>query len=187
MSFWNDIFCFKFILDEWAFYNTSYGLLASFFVAINAILIKKYLAVVQNNVLKFVFYNNLNATLLFVPLFLYSGEFDEIVDYQPIYFDNRDDKHQGFIFTLVASSFASFFLAYITVLLLKVTSPLTFHINWAIEACTLMFLIKLVFNSAKAPGFSFVGAGLMITGGLLYSEQDPEDSASNVKLKYVPI
>ena len=55
--------------------GTLYGVLASVFVSLYAIYIKRILPVVDNNVWLLTFYNNVNAMLLFIPMMVVFGEF----------------------------------------------------------------------------------------------------------------
>ncbi|ELR13729.1 uncharacterized protein ACA1_008950, partial [Acanthamoeba castellanii str. Neff] len=54
--------------------GVSYGVLASLFVALNAIYVKKVLPVVHDDSWKLTLYNNLNAFLLFIPLMIMARE-----------------------------------------------------------------------------------------------------------------
>ncbi len=65
--------------------GTLYGVLASLFVSLYAIYIKRILPVVDNNVWLLTFYNNVNAMLLFIPLMLVMGEFPVIFSFKGIF------------------------------------------------------------------------------------------------------
>ena len=49
-----------------------YGVVASAFVALNAIYIKKVLPSMDGNVWRMAYYNNMNACVIFLPMILYS-------------------------------------------------------------------------------------------------------------------
>ncbi len=55
-------------LGDLSVHGVVYGVLASLFVALNAIYVKKILPIVDNDSWKLTLYNNLNAFVLFVPL-----------------------------------------------------------------------------------------------------------------------
>ena len=55
-----------------------FGVMASASVALNSIYTKKVLPVVDNNIWRLTFYNNVNACFLFLPLMLIFGEAGEV-------------------------------------------------------------------------------------------------------------
>lgn len=65
--------------------GTIYGVLASVFVSLYAIYIKRILPVVDSNVWLLTFYNNVNAMLLFIPLMVVFGEFPVIVAFDGLF------------------------------------------------------------------------------------------------------
>merc|ERR1712077_94401 len=65
--------------------GTIYGVLASVFVSLYAIFIKRILPVVDNNVWLLTFYNNVNAMLLFIPLMIVFGEFSVLMDFSGLF------------------------------------------------------------------------------------------------------
>ena len=50
------------------------GVVSSFFVAMNAIYVKKMYPIVDNDPWKITLYNNVNACVLFLPFIYFSGE-----------------------------------------------------------------------------------------------------------------
>lgn len=56
-----------------------FGVLASASVALNAIFTKKVLPLVDNNVWRLTLYNNINATILFLPMMVLFGEVSEVI------------------------------------------------------------------------------------------------------------
>jgi GDP-fucose transporter C1 len=65
-----------------------FGVCASACVALNAIFTKRTLPVVGDNIWLLQFYNNFNATLLFIPLMFLNGEFPVLAA-----FDNLFSAH----------------------------------------------------------------------------------------------
>ena len=55
---------------DFSLIGTAAGVLASFFVALNSVFTSKVLSYVDNDKSKLLYYNNFNASLLFVPLFV---------------------------------------------------------------------------------------------------------------------
>lgn len=56
-------------------------MLASLFVALNAIYTKKVLPVVSDNVWRLCLYNNINASIIFIPLIIVSGELPRLMEF----------------------------------------------------------------------------------------------------------
>ena len=61
------------------------SVMASVFVSLYAIFIKRILPVVDNNVWLLTFYNNVNAMLLFIPLMMVFGEFSVILSFPGLF------------------------------------------------------------------------------------------------------
>lgn len=61
-----------------------FGVMASATVALNSIYTKKVLPVVDNNIWRLTFYNNVNACILFLPIMLIFGEFGEVWSFQKL-------------------------------------------------------------------------------------------------------
>ena len=93
--------------------GTAYGVLASLFVSLYAIYIKRVLPVVDGNVWLLTFYNNVNAMILFVPLIVVFGEIPEIYVY-PDLFSVR------FFLLMTAGGLLGLSIGYVTGLQVKV-------------------------------------------------------------------
>ena len=65
--------------------GTIFGVLASLTVSLNSIYTKRVLPAVDDNVRLLVFYNNINAMILFVPLIVVFGEIPEIYSYPDLF------------------------------------------------------------------------------------------------------
>ena len=65
--------------------GTIFGVLASLTVSLNSIYTKRVLPAVDDNVRLLVFYNNINAMILFVPLIVVFGEVPEIYSYPDLF------------------------------------------------------------------------------------------------------
>lgn len=85
---WNSCPIFKVVIREgFAFAGTLsmlgvlYGVVASASVALNSIYTKKVLPLVDNNVWRLTLYNNINATVLFLPLMILFGEVSEVIGF----------------------------------------------------------------------------------------------------------
>ena len=93
--------------------GVAYGVLASLFVSLYAIYIKRVLPVVDGNVWLLTFYNNVNAMILFVPLIVVFGEIPEIYVY-PDLFSVR------FFLLMTAGGLLGLSIGYVTGLQVKV-------------------------------------------------------------------
>merc|ERR1712018_763538 len=107
--------------------GTLYGVLASVFVSLYAIFIKRILPVVDNNVWLLTFYNNVNAMLLFIPLMLIFGEFPVIMAFDGLF-------SPTFWFLMTMGGIFGCAIGYVTGLQVKVTSPLTHNISGTAKA-----------------------------------------------------
>ncbi|CAI4225471.1 unnamed protein product [Auanema sp. JU1783] len=104
-----------------------YGVLASLFVALNAIYTQRSLGAVGDSIWRLTMYNNLNAMFLFLPLMLFNGEFGEVM-YFPRLFDFT------FWFLMTLSGVFGFMMGYVTGWQIQVTSPLTHNISGTAKA-----------------------------------------------------
>lgn len=84
-----------------------FGILSSFFVALNAIYTKKTLPLIKDSVWALTFYNNINACILFIPLILISGEYLTIANFNKIFF-------LSFWIIITISGFFGFIMGYVT-------------------------------------------------------------------------
>lgn len=92
----------------------SFGVLASLFVALNAIFTKKTLPMVGDSIWRLTLYNNINATFLFLPLMLVTGEFGVIPYFEYIL--------SPYFWTMMSlSGFFGFIMGYVTGWQIQVT------------------------------------------------------------------
>jgi GDP-fucose transporter C1 len=84
-----------------------YGVLASLFVALNAIYTKKSLSSVGDSIWRLTMYNNLNAFFIFIPLMLFNGELGVVP-----YSENIMTFHFWAMMSL--SGFFGFIMGYVT-------------------------------------------------------------------------
>jgi len=96
--------------------GTIFGVLASLFVSLYSIATKKALPLVDNSVWLLGFYNNVNACLLFVPLMLLGGEWQELSQ-----FDGLWDA--PFWLMMTAGGVFGFAIGYVTGLQIQVDAP----------------------------------------------------------------
>merc|ERR1712071_357730 len=108
--------------------GTFFGVMSSLFVSLNSIFTKKILPVVEDNHWRLTFYNNVNASFLFIPLiFYFEGEAlqgaanNQLVS--PIFWS-----------AMSLAGFFGFSIGIVTVLQIKATSPLSHNISGTAKA-----------------------------------------------------
>lgn len=116
-----------------------FGVLASAFVSLNAIFTKKVMPAVEGNIWRLSYYNNINASILFLPLLLVFGDLHRLV-----HFSLLTDLWFWTMMTL--GGVFGFAIGYVTGLQIKYTSPLTHNVSGTAKACA-QTVIAVVFNS----------------------------------------
>ncbi|GFS25133.1 GDP-fucose transporter 1 [Elysia marginata] len=119
-----------------------FGVMASASVALNAIFTKKILPLVDNNVWRLTLYNNINATLLFLPLMAIFGEAKTIYAFPLL-------SSVTFWNWMIVSGVFGFAIGYVTGLQIQVTSPLTHNISGTAKACAQTVLACIYFREEK--------------------------------------
>lgn len=147
---------------NFTYIGTAFGLCSSLFVSLNSIFTKKALPMVDNDHWKLTFYNNVNASVLFLPLIAYleAGVLYNALDKQMV---------SGLFWSamMVAGVFG-FSIGIVTVMQIKATSPLSHNISGTAKAA---FQSMMAFYIWKNPA-TFMGvAGLFVVlgGSLLYT------------------
>ena len=102
--------------------GTLAGVLSSLFVSLNPIYTKKVLPAVDNSPLRFMYYSSINACILLIPLIVFSEG--------RVLMDAASNQFLSMTFwaAMTASGFVSFSIKIVSVLLIKVTSPLSYEI-----------------------------------------------------------
>jgi GDP-fucose transporter C1 len=148
--FWCAILVFGFILGvdqegelgDLSAQGVIFGILASLFVALNAIYVKKILPLVEDNSWRLTLYNNLNAVVLFVPLMLMSGEHITLSS-----FERLDSSY--FWFMMILGGIFGVLIGVVMMLQIKYTSPLTHNISGTAKACVQTVLAVFVNDEHK--------------------------------------
>lgn len=141
--------------------GTVYGVLASVFVSLYAIYIKRILPVVDNNVWLLTFYNNVNAMLLFIPLMLVMGEVPTIISFQGLFtFPFWSMMTIGGVFGCA--------IGFVTGLQVKVTSPLTHNISGTAKAAAQTVLATQI-NAEVKTWMWWVSNGVVLLGSAAYA------------------
>ncbi|XP_077568874.1 GDP-fucose transporter 1 [Stigmatopora nigra] len=133
-----------------------FGVIASACVSLNAIFTKKVMPAVDGNIWKLSYYNNINASILFLPLILVFGEVERIINYSHL----MDLWFWGMMTLGGAFGFA---IGYVTGLQIKFTSPLTHNVSGTAKACA-QTVIAVVYNY-HSKSFLWWTSNMLVLGG----------------------
>lgn len=143
-------------------WGTVAGISSSMFVSLNSIFTKKVLKVVDDNHWRLTFYNNINASLLFLPLVLY---FEGHIIRESI---QGQFLNPIFWSAMTVAGFFGFSIGIVTVLQIKATSPLSHNISGtakaAVQSVGAFYIWK---NEATVMGV--FGIFIVLGGSLLYT------------------
>lgn len=138
-----------------------FGVIASAFVSLNAIYTKKVMPAVEGNIWKLSFYNNVNASLLFVPLLFISGEVGRVFSFSRLY----DLSFWGM---MTLGGVFGFAIGYVTGLQIKFTSPLTHNVSGTAKACA-QTLIAVVYNASSKSTLWWLSNMMVLCGSSAYT------------------
>ncbi|KAH9512237.1 hypothetical protein Btru_041216 [Bulinus truncatus] len=154
-----------------------YGVLASAAVALNAIYTKKVLPLVDNNVWRLTYYNNINASILFIPLMIIFGEVGEVIRFPLL-------TSVSFWNWMIISGIFGFAIGYVTGLQIQVTSPLTHNISGTAKACAQTVLACIYFQEIKT-NLWWVSNMVVLLGSAGYTEVKRREMDQNHKRSIV--
>lgn len=133
-----------------------FGVIASACVSLNAIYTKKVMPAVDGNIWKLSYYNNINASILFLPLILVFGECGRVVSFSRL-------TDLGFWGMMTLGGVFGFAIGYVTGLQIKFTSPLTHNVSGTAKACA-QTVIAVVYNSSSK-SLLWWTSNMMVLGG----------------------
>lgn len=151
--------------------GTVCGVASSLFVSLNSIFTKKVLPVVDDNHWKLTFYNNVNATLLFIPL-MYVFEAEIIMG------SMEQLKSAAFWSAMSVAGFFGFSIGIVTVLQIKATSPLTHNISGTAKAAVQSLLAFALWGNQPTV-LGVLGIFTVLGGSLLYTLVKMGENASS--------
>jgi solute carrier family 35 (GDP-fucose transporter), member C1 len=125
---------------RWSLIGVLFGVASSFFVAMNAIYVKKKFALVDNSPWKITLYNNLNATFLFLPLIVLSGEV-------PIILESPMVRSSKFWALMTVGGMLGVSISFATAAQIKFTSPLTHNVSATAKAAAQTVIALLVYRN----------------------------------------
>ncbi|KAI6175522.1 TPT domain-containing protein [Aphelenchoides bicaudatus] len=148
-----------------------YGVLASLFVALNAIYTKKTLACVGDSIWRLTMYNNLNAFFIFIPLMLFNGELGVVP-----YFEYIGTLH--FWSMMILSGFFGFIMGYVTGWQIQVTSALTHNISGTAKAAAQTVMAVGIWQEVK-PILWWCSNAIVLFGSGAYTYVQKQDLDRN--------
>jgi len=161
-------------LNSLSLKGTIVGIASTLFVSLNPIYTKKILPVVDNDHWKLIFYNNINACILFIPLIL-------IFEHKPIAAAFGDQFFSGVFWTaMLVSSFFGCLIEIVTVLQIKATSPLTGIISGNAKGAVQSIVAFFIWKN-KPTFMSFLGIFTVLGGSLLYMFVKIDENRNNTK------
>jgi len=152
-----------------------YGVLASLFVSLYAIYIKRVLPVVNDDVWLLTFYNNINALILFMPLILVTGELPVIASFQDLFTFH-------FILLMTLGGLFGFAIGYVTGMQVKVTSPLTHNISGTAKAAA-QTVIATQWNAEVKSFEWWISNAVVLIGSSAYARVKQLEMAEHSRQK----
>jgi len=142
--------------------GTVAGVCSSVFVSLNSIFTKKVLPVVDDDHWRLTFYNNVNASVLFLPLilFLESGVIIEAMSHQL--------STTIFWSAMMVAGFFGFSIGIVSVLQIKATSPLSHNISGTAKAAVQSMMAFSIWGNA-ATYMGVLGIFIVLGGSFLYT------------------
>nr|XP_022918312.1 GDP-fucose transporter 1 [Onthophagus taurus] len=122
--------------------GTIFGVLGSLSLSLYSIFTKSVLPKVDKQVLLLSYYNNIYSSILFIPIILSLGEWNEILT-------NKDIATISFWILMTLGGVCGFAIGFMTSLQIKVTSALTHNISGTAKACAQTVLATYWYNEAK--------------------------------------
>jgi GDP-fucose transporter C1 len=142
--------------------GTVAGVMSSLFVSLNSIFTKKVLPVVDNDHWRLTYYNNVNASMLFLPLIL-------IFEYSQIYAAFSGQFFSViFWLAMMVAGFFGFSIGIVTVLQIKATSPLSHNISGTAKAAVQSILAFYIWQN-EWTFMGVLGIFTVLGGSLLYT------------------
>jgi solute carrier family 35 (GDP-fucose transporter), member C1 len=146
---------------RWSLFGVVFGVASSLFVAMNAIFVKKYFALVDNNPWKITLYNNFNASFLFLPLIVLSGELP-IITSSPIV------RTLDFWTLMFAGGLLGIGISFATAAQIKYTSPLTHNVSATAKAAAQTVIALAVYRNPITP-LGAMSVAVVLAGSLCYT------------------
>jgi len=142
--------------------GTIFGVTSSCFVSLNSIFTKSTMPHVNNDKWVLAYYNNVNASLMFIPLMFMFGEHEIILKYWDLLYSS------AFWSMMMVAGVFGFAIGIITVMQINVTSPLTHNISGTAKAC-FQTVLALWWYGNETTAKAMFGVFLVIFGSFAYA------------------
>lgn len=139
--------------------GTLFGVISSFSLAYYSIQIKKVLPLVNNQIWLLSYFNNVYATILFIPLLAFEAK--ELSNYSKL-------TEYKFLVLMIIGGVCGLSIGYVTVLQVQVTSPLTHNISGTAKSCFQTVLASFWYNQWKSSVWWFSNA-IVLGGSAAYT------------------
>jgi GDP-fucose transporter C1 len=149
------------IVGSLSLLGTFFGVLGSLSLSLYSIHTKKVLPLVDEEIWLLSYYNNVYSIILFIPLMLLNGEFETIYNYDKI-------GDLDFWSAMVISGICGFAIGYVTMLQIKVTSPLTHNVSGTAKACVQTILATHWYDESK-PVLWWISNAIILTASAAYA------------------
>jgi GDP-fucose transporter C1 len=142
--------------------GTIFGVTSSCFVSLNAIYTKKVMPLVENDKWKLQYYNNMNASILFLLPMIAFNEHKIILAYAQL-------LHSAYFwFIMNIAGVLGFLIGIVTVMQINLTSPLTHNISGTAKSCVQTILALFIWKNPTTTS-GLAGIFLVIFGSALYT------------------
>eukprot|EP01137_Pigoraptor_chileana_P026028 Opistho-2@96419 len=131
------------------------------FVALYSIFIKRVLPAVEGNEWRLSAYNNVNASLLFLPFMFLAGEVGEVYNYPGL-------LSTTFWNMMTVGGVFGVLIAVVTMMQIKHTSPLTHTVSATAKACAQTVLAVATNNEVKTMAW-WTSNGMVLFGAAAYA------------------
>ncbi|OQR79804.1 GDP-fucose transporter 1-like [Tropilaelaps mercedesae] len=154
-----------------------YGIFASASLSLYSIYTKKILKVVSDSISLLSFYNNVNATIMFIPLIVLMGEVPALRNFQLL------TSPMWWLLVVVVGVFG-FAIGYVTMLQIQVTSPLTHNVSGTAKACV-QTILAVCFSTQVKSVLWWTSNGLVLVGSAMYTRVRQLEMANTHKERVV--
>ncbi|XP_055390116.1 GDP-fucose transporter 1 [Condylostylus longicornis] len=144
------------LTDSFSLKGTLLGVLGSLTLSLYSIYTKKILPHVNQEIWLLSYYNNFYSCFLFIPLIILNGELSNIVSYENL-------GKSWFWSIMIVGGVCGFSIGIISVLQIKVTSPLTHNISGTAKACAQTVIATQWYSETKS--FLWWMSNLIVLGG----------------------
>lgn len=146
---------------RWSLFGVVFGVTSSFFVAMNSIFVKKKFSLVDNDPWKITLYNNINASFLFLPLILFSGELSTL-------YNSPQTYTLMYWVLLFMTGLLGVMISFATAAQIKYTSPLTHNVSATAKSAAQTVIALLVYRN-PINVYGAMSIFIVLTASMLYT------------------